>query len=273
MPADLLIAGIPRSGTTLVCQLLHSLPDVCSLVEPMDVRGLADRHEAVRAIEEFLLEARQGLLIHGRATTVHAGGRLTDNMFGTDRNVNHLRPRCVQHGTINVDKALSEDFTLVVKHPAMFTALLDLLAQHHRCAVVRNPLAVLASWNTVDASMQLGRAPVAERLDPTLRRRLDACDGPHARQLVLLSWYFERLLTLERWRVVRYEDVILTRGRTLARVVERAASLDATLKSQNRNQAYCRRLMEQIAERMYNRDGAWWEFYTRAEVAALVEGI
>jgi hypothetical protein len=62
---------------------------------------------------------------------------------------------------IGVGKELDHDFLLVVKDPPMFTALLPVLAQRFP-TVVLNPLAVLASWNSVDVPARGGRVPKAD---------------------------------------------------------------------------------------------------------------
>ena len=64
------------------------------------------------------------------------------------------------------DRHLTPGFDLVVKHNALFTALLpDLLSAFPVYGIVRNPLAVLASWNAVNLPVKQGRIP-AERSSP-----------------------------------------------------------------------------------------------------------
>ena len=66
-----------------------------------------------------------------------------------------------------IGKPLPTDFRLFIKHPAIFTALATrLLVRIPLYAVVRHPLAILASWNTVDMDARLGRWPVAEIYAP-----------------------------------------------------------------------------------------------------------
>ena len=72
-------------------------------------------------------------------------------------------------GKISIDKELARDFFLVVKQPALFSALLPVLAQRFPCyAIVRNPLSVLASWNSVDHKVRQGHSSGAELYDEVL---------------------------------------------------------------------------------------------------------
>jgi hypothetical protein len=73
----------------------------------------------------------------------------------------------------------------------VFTALLEGLTHcFPTYALVRNPLSVLASWNSVALPVRQGRLPMAERLDPSLRRMLRRRSDRFERQICLLGWFF-----------------------------------------------------------------------------------
>ena len=83
------------------------------------------------------------------APSKHILGGVPDNHFGTARIPGGLRLERAKRGWVQVRKPLSPDFNLAMKHPAAFTALLPELATRISCyAIVRNPLAALASWNS-----------------------------------------------------------------------------------------------------------------------------
>jgi len=64
-------------------------------------------------------------------------------------------------------------FDSLIKHPALFTALAQPLARIFPLfAVVRHPLAALASWQSVKLPVNEGRMPVAEAFSPELRKNL-----------------------------------------------------------------------------------------------------
>src|SRR5262249_60537406 len=96
-------------------------------------------------------------------------------------------------------------------------------------AVVRHPLAVLASWQTVPFPYRYGRMPGAERFDGDLRRRLWATEDRVDRQLLLLDWLFARYEQLPQKNVVRYEDIVSPEGGALAAVNEPARALHPPL--------------------------------------------
>lgn len=280
MSADLkrnvLITGIPRSGTTLVCSLLNKVPNVVALHEPMDVWDFAkcpDASALTGAIESFCDGARRSLREHGFAISKHVGGEIRDNSAADQAG---QRVRRTEHGKILIDKPLSEDFTLAIKHPLAFTALLEPLAQHFECfAVVRNPLATLASWNSLDwLKVKSGHAPIAEKLDPGLARSLANESDAIERQIRILEWSYDRYhALLPQEAVMRYEDLIGTRARALAKFFPAASVLDEDLVSKNLNKHYDRALMTDLGQRLLKRAGPVWNFYSKGDVENLLSEI
>jgi hypothetical protein len=273
---DILMTGTPRSGTTLSCHLLNKLPEAVALHEPMRVRTFAamEDHAAVaRAIREFCDDQRRSILEQKRAISKQAGGRVPDNPFGVTRSGVGLRQRVVAKGRIVIDKPLSPQFALVVKHISAFTAVLGEIVKHFPVyAVVRNPLANLASWNSIDFALQGGRVPAAERLDERLKVRLDALGDPLDRQILLLDWFHRQYLQhLPESSILRYESIVETRGKTLAIVLPQASALDEPLVSRNTNQLYDRAKVERMGQRLLASDGTYWETYSRDSVERLLD--
>ncbi len=272
--SNIAATGVPRSGTTLVCHLLNKLPNTVALHEPMKTRRLAEieRSRAADEVQRFFDETRASLLRDRAAPSKEADGAVPDNPVGGPAGGAVVRTKRVRRGRIVVDKPLSDDFVLCVKHPAAFTAILDLLTPRFRpFAVVRNPVSVLASWSTVPFPVRHGHAPAAERLDPQLAAGLAAIDDVVDRQIHLLSWFFARYdAVLPRDRVIHYEDVIATGGRVLERVAPPAAWLDQKLESKNRNPLYDRDTFRSLGRRLLASDGAFWKFYSRESVEELV---
>jgi len=276
---DVLLTGIPRSGTTLACSLLNRLPQVLALIEPMNMRELkaAGTDESrVRYIADYLAQIRRNALEQGVVPRKLLAGDGT-NTFATT--ADGKRASSIQSDQIvAVDKSLKKDFTLIVKHPNAFAALLPVLSERFSCAaLVRNPLAVLASWNSLDHALSQGHAPMAERFDPELATRLDREDDPFIRQLQLLDWYFD---TFTRWlpanRVIRYEEMIATSGAALSVIDQSAQSLSddgRRLESQNTNRLYNDPdVISRAADLLLSdQDHASWKLYEQDSVLELRE--
>lgn len=240
-------SGVPRSGTSLVCRLAGELPDTVALSEPMDgqfLQGISSNHDdACANIQEFVERARQRTLRERRAPSLRdAAGRLMDNVAGPEADGDSgLRTRQDERGDIDIDKPLTSEFTLLVKHNALFAALLKSLRKTFAClALVRNPLAVLASWQTVALPVQRGRIPVGERLDQRLAHALDAEPSTLRRQVAVLDWFFEQYEThLPASAILRYEELIASGGEALFYTLGvSGAPRSPALASQNANPIY-----------------------------------
>lgn len=272
---NVVLMGVPRSGTTLTCSLLNELPDVVALHEPLvlhDLPRIFARRFAMTRIHRFFRRTRQQLLTKGTAPSKVEGGRVPDNPISDAYDRTGLRVKKVHLGVLKVEKRLSPDFLLAVKQPGSFTALLPEIADQFPChAIVRNPLSVLTSWGTVPIPVTRGTMPGAERLSPTLREQLAGRKDVRDRQLVLLSWFYQQYRAhLPASRVLRYEDLIQSQGRVLEAVTPKAAQLRRSLSSRNLNSVYDREKMKQLGARLLASEGGYWNFYSRDDVATLL---
>jgi hypothetical protein len=274
-----LVTGVPRSGTTLSCHLLNKVPDVVALHEPMDVsRFFAiavagnDAGAVRREVAKFCEKTRASVLERGVAPSKQADGKVPDNPVGAVIGEKGARKRIVSKGEVTIDREVSPAFTLVVKHPGLFTVFLAELAPAYPVvAIVRNPLSVLCSWNSVELHIRDGRVPATERLAPALAAALDALPDATSRQLRILDWYFERYARLlEPTRVIRYEDLVATHGRALAVAVPAASQLDEPLASRNKSELYSPETMHRLGAALLADGGSWRKFYAPGDVEALL---
>jgi len=272
---NVLLTGVPRSGTTLACHLLNKVPDVVALHEAMDISrffGQTDSARIRRIVEKWCAKTRESVLTRGIAPSRQVDGKVPDNPWSSTRTASGERERLVSKGEVTIDRPVTPAFTLVVKHPGLFTALIEhLVPQYPLVAIVRNPLSVLCSWSTMDVHMQDGRVPATERLVPGLTAALEALPDSTARQMHVVNWYFGRYAKLvDPSRVLRYEDVIGSRGKALGVVAPAAAALDENLTSRNKNELYAPQMMQKFAARLRDDDGPWRRFYDDASVEALL---
>jgi len=290
LSGDIILTGIPRAGTTLTCHLLNKVPNTVALHEPLlwdDVRDPTDHRSVCDGIDGFLRQTRETCLASGTVITKHADGTVPDNPMGgyprhaaAVRRLGRLlpggdrlvawglrRPR-VRRGVIQIVKPLSPDFVLCIKHTGPFTAMLPELLRRHPCyAMVRHPVSVIASWSSIHFALRDGRLAEAERMRPELARRLALVPERIDRQIHLLSWFCSTFLTLlPPDRIIRYEDIVRTRGQSLGAVVPQASALDEPLESRNKNSLYDRDVMGRVAARLERDRGPIWDLYRRDSI-------
>ena len=279
-PRTWLLSGIPRSGTSLCCRLAGGLPDLAALSEPLrpheQIEDGSDPRNACVRIETLVGRIRTRILAERRAPSIEFGSRLDDHLAASGHtDTGGLRRLRAEWGEIPIDKPLSARFGLLVKHNALFAALLPRLAASFPfLALVRNPLAVLASWQTVDLPVHRGRIPMGERFDPELRRTLDGEPDPLRRQIVVLNWFFSRYRAhLPPEHVIRYEDLVGSGGQTLFRLLDHAGAAPVTLKTRNDSALYGKAMTGTLLEALLESSGPWTRFYTPEDCKRVAEQI
>lgn len=268
---NVILTGIPRSGTTLACALLNRLPDTLALNEPMDIGSLAaceTRAQRVAYAESFFAEQRKSALCSGEVLARIHRALLDENTFHEAAGSDGLRHARISLQKIRHGKTLNHRFTLVVKHPNALTAILADLAPHFPCfAIIRDPISVLASWNTLAIPLRDGHAPAAENLDDSLSYKLGQLRDPVARQIILLDWYFEQYSTLlPSDKVIRYEEIVASGGAALAAITPAAEALSVDLENRNGLQNCTPKFISKVRCSL-ERLGIWWRhFYPGALV-------
>lgn len=273
-PSPILLTGIPRSGTTLVCKLLNSLPDIVALHEPMDVMQFRGKTtgQIVHQINQFAYDNRKSILETRLAVSKHVNGLVPDNAIEGEIGGDIRKPHC-SHGQIRIEKELNGDFSLAIKHNAAFTALLDQLTSRYHCfGIIKNPFTVLISWLTVDMAVHYGRTPVGEALDPGLKERLDGICDQLDRQIELIKWFFDRFQScLQPDRIIRYEDVISTRGKCLKSIIPSAIHLNELLDFQTKYTLVTGEKIAIAGERILNSISSFSKHYSSPEIINEIE--
>lgn len=271
-PRNVLLTGVPRSGTTLVCHLLNKLPETVALHEPLKPGRFVNRTKAQRidGIQAFFAGERLRIVGEGKATSRAVDGRVPTN-HRAEIGPDGTRAKLITGNEIIVTNVSGPDFALFIKHPILFTALLSEIVGAFECyALVRNPLAVILSWRNSGMGFADGRAPAGARIDAALAMLLGDQSDPLERQLLLLDYCFARYVEFIPDRTIRYEEVIESGGRALAPIEPKAAALDEPLESRNALALATDPEARRIGEALLARNGAWWRFYTRDEVEALL---
>lgn len=269
----ILLTGIPRSGTTLCCHLLNQLPNTIALHEPISSQDLEalPRGLAVHAITDFGRSARHQALTSRVVKTKQLDGIVPSNPVNFDDG--RLREEQVSLGTMDITKPLSEDFTLVIKHNALFTALLSSLIRRFCCyAIVRNPLATLASWQTVNLPIHEGHVPMGERFDMALQSDLRGLESSLDRQLCIMRWFYNSFSrNLGQENIVRYEDIIDSNGNTLLRLLDKSIDYKSSLEKQNNSKSYRGLDVNLLMNRLLQETDIYEGFYTTEDIQILAD--
>lgn len=271
---NIMLTGLPRSGTTLMCYLLNKIRDSVALHEPLPVQRLNTMgdNEIIAWIDAFCEDQRRSIIKDRIAVSKSCFGRVPSNPL-SDEQEDGKRLRLITGKKIDIDNVSNATFSLHVKHPAFFTAKLGLLTKHYTCyASVRNPLAVILSWRSSGMSISKGRVPAAESSDSQLKTVLEAESSILQRQLILLDYFFASYKTFLDGYIIRYEDIVSSRGKALELVCPDAHILNEDLACRNQRLVRVDPEAERIAEILTSRDSPCWSFYDRDDISSLFSG-
>ena len=265
-----ILTGVPRSGTTLTCKLLCELPGVIALNEPMEGPAFDNPKGSLANIERHFSRFRNSLLKDGAALAKVRGGKISDNIFSTGDQSD--RKKVVKRAVVRFDKALSADFLLVMKHCSQFTLLLPELMHRYPCyGLIRNPLALLASWNSVPIPVSRGRVAKSRQLLPEFYSAIEQRQSLLAKQLFILDWYFRQMDLLPPAHLVKYEDLIASGGAVLECISPEASKLTSHLSNKNFNRLYNAKQVVNSGEQLLAMDSVIWKYYAKEEVEVLLQ--
>jgi ribosome-associated protein YbcJ (S4-like RNA binding protein) len=225
---------------------------------------------------ELVFEEMRSSIFHQKiAKSRQIEGRVPDNNFGEEQdNISGLRKNLVSIGKIYLDKKLNPDFSLIIKEPGIFTAILKNLSEYFPTyAIIRNPLSVLASWNSVPFHVTKGRTPIS-RLDIALAQGLAKIKDKDKieKQIYILSWFYEQYKTfLSEQSILRYENIVASGGKALSAIQSQATTLNESLQSKNINKLYDKKLMLVLGKKLLKSDGCFWEFYSKDSVELIIK--
>ena len=263
----ILLSGVPRSGTTLCCHLLNRFENTVALHEPIEP-GLFSENKpnALQTIREFSRQCRRQALEIGSVPTKQRDGKIPDNPVS---NSDGKRLESVFVDDVSLDKPLEDDFLLVIKHNALFTALLAELRQEFQVfALVRNPLPVLASWRSVELPVGDGRLPMGELLCPELSRTLAEEADLLTRQLLILEWFFDAYRELDSSELLTYEELVETNAGNLRRITPYPPSEELTVDAQYKNSQLSSEEVNRLASILLARPEIYEGFYSKEDIEA-----
>jgi hypothetical protein len=182
-PKNFIIAGCPRTGTSLLAAQLHRPPELVTVMEPWD--GL--RLEPARLFETLRSEIASGVLTSGRL-----------DLEALDRGKVSWRSEDEMSYPIAVD----DDYSLGVKWPT-FWQYLDLLPNTRFLITIRHPSSVIASFEQTKGRLAQGfdyDVPFNNRMNSYLA---SVTDDDEVRRVLLYEYVNSRIIPhLERPNVL-----------------------------------------------------------------------
>jgi hypothetical protein len=226
---EVVITGIPRSGTSLLCKRLDDLSNCVILNEPAEIFDPLTHGMNPFWLATYYRDLRSDILDGREIENKINNGKVVEDTRHIDERIRY-RP--------GVSGA---DFLLGTKNTLAYLARLSIIkrAMPHATIVacIRHPLDTIASWKGSFAHLrdvQFNDFPVAYTENPFLtgveRTRLDEIqntDNPAIRRALLWSHLAETIKSHEEGLViVRYEDLVATPDATIRRILAAVSGFD-----------------------------------------------
>ncbi|GEM_PF-520505 len=220
---EAIITGIPRSGTSYLCRLLHTLPDCVVINEPPQIILPLAHESRPWRVATFYQTLRRDILEGYPIENKLQNGQVIEDTAIIDT-LTRYQP--------TVSRA---DFLLCTKNTLAYLSRLPQLKQvmPHApiMACVRNPLDTIASWKSTFAHLKHATVtdfPVGHVNDPFLspwqRDRLAeiaAAPKDALKRALLWRYLAECILTdAAQLTVVRYEELVLEPAKVLQTILD-----------------------------------------------------
>jgi hypothetical protein len=246
---ELLVVGIPRSGTTLLSALIDSLEDAVCLSEAKELFIGADAtpQAYVDRVTASVREYRSRL-IGGGGDPIwdrrNPDGSAITNYFRTT-----AEGRRVQDWPMAPVPAgpYSENLLLAVKHNMNFLSVLPQLAAGSIpvLSIVRHPIPTILSWRSTNLPIGRGEMAQAERFWPEVNAIMSKARNVYEGWALIFEALCRRILD-SGVSVVKYEDIVAGVVRC-EDLLGRRAKKTILMQNQNDSPFYDRSLIEQIA--------------------------
>jgi hypothetical protein len=236
----------------------------------MYLKMFPDKQTALINIAKTFEEMRTMIIEKGEAISKISGGKIPANPFARGKS---NRKSVVEKGAFKVDKEIDENrLRLVIKHNGHFTFMLKELMKHYPCyTTIRNPLAIIASWNSINAPVSKGNLNVLKKLDSDLYSTLNAIPDLIGRQVELLNRIYKELREVHEKHIIKYEYLVSDPVKSLSEIHPEAHMLIERLENKNKNKNYNQDLVGKAGNMLLKKGGYWEEFYSNSEISALME--
>ena len=261
---NILLTGIPRSGTSLLLSLLNKEQHLC-FSEPPWLKNLkiaSDNAKELTINLKHKIETLRKDIKQNQAIEMvfkKNTSQIPDNYFSRE-NSGIKNTRETRSVVLPKDQA---NAAFIIKANALFTANIEALNASNEwslIAIIRNPVAVLMSWRSVNIASSKGRVKTVEKYSEELQF-IGRQEPLLKRQVLLLNWYFKQFQKLDAKQVIYYEQLIKDPQKQIFKSFDTELSENIKLHSKNQRPEYNQNEREVILESIEKYGSYIKEFY------------
>lgn len=207
---NILITGIPRSGTSLITKLISLDENNICFSEPTFIKEIKaiskNKKEILYNLSQKIFEIRNSIR-SGKPLEFRVGkdDQISDNYFTS--NCDHLiREKTSKFKDLILPKKNNQN-KIFIKNNLLFTSCIaELSKQYEMIAVIRNPISIIQSWQSLDLPISKGVVTSGIKYSSSLNKILGN-EGLLMKQIKIIDWFHSRYLE-NNVTLIKYEDLI-----------------------------------------------------------------
>jgi hypothetical protein len=218
---EIIITGIPRSGSSFLCNLLHRRTNCVILNEPPELIDLLQSTKSPMAPANFLRQRRRDVILGIPISNKIEEGQVIQDTSKSQK----LETYCPQVTAANFVLGMKETLGLICRLPM----LRQVFPNARFVACVRNPQDTIASWKGSFPHLNMAevvRQPVGSPIDPWLTvrqqqelRAISMIIDPASRRAAWWRYLANLILqSLDRLILVRYEELVASPREVVSRI-------------------------------------------------------
>lgn len=245
MNKDILITGIPRSGTSLITSILSTNTKAVVFSEPSwlkEVREKASNCQTfLNELETQIITIRKkieyGKIISLKRSNQEKG--LPSNYYIRDNNGKVISNKKEQN--ILLPKEYFDN-TFIIKANAQFTACIKSLVKSNKfnlICIIRNPISVIMSWRSLGLPVSYGKMKVAEKYSSDYLNYLEHASNLLEKQVLIIDWFFKQYKEYsENITLIKYENLINNPKIEISKILSLDTVKTPDLTTQNSSKHY-----------------------------------
>lgn len=218
---NVIITGIPRSGTSYLCSLLSKYDDSLVLNEPKEVIKPINRQPIPYGINGFYAEIRRNIRLNKPIENKHTDGKLVSDTVQDDQR----NPYSKQNLNIN--------YHLFTKNTLGYMFAIERLKQampnSKIFALFRNPVDTIASWKNSFEHLKMAKPNELKTIriqhrwlnkkDNLTLMQINSCEDSCLRRALFWNYLAVRLIKNSHLiKIIHYDDLILNPNTTINKI-------------------------------------------------------
>lgn len=211
---SILVTGIPRSGTSLLMKLLSANDRNICLSEPSFIKGIKHSSKTDKEVSISLQEEIKKIRVNIKNNIpielrIGKDNLLPDNYFIRSKlNGNQKIKTAYSFTKFKFPQNFHKN-RIYIKNNLLFTSCLkELKYKFNIVAIIRNPISVIGSWNSLNLPISKGNVKSGLPYSASLRK-INQIEKLLIKQIKIIDWFFYRYKDLlPSDCLIRYEDLI-----------------------------------------------------------------